>query len=159
MGIKKTFLVFSVLLLSRFCFAQQISFQIVQHNSTTEEITEQSFILEDLLVEKFFENGFIVTNSPTVNSNSESQDESFWKSGLKDAKNGFSNYFIQIKLYFNQNKNGDEKSFLNKADWTLVSTKSEKILKTDSVKINKLNEDDELFFICENIFKSIKKEI
>ncbi len=158
MGIKKTFLIFCILLLSGFCFAQQVSFQIIQHDTTSEEVTEQSFILEDLLVEKFFENGFIVTNSPTVNSNSELQDEKFWKSGLKDAKDGFSNYFIQIKLYFNQNKKDDEKSILKNVDWSLVSTKSEKILKSDSVKINKSNEDD-LFFICENIFKSIKKEI
>lgn len=159
-NVRKFFLGFSFLIFSEFCFCQQLSFQIVQHDTSSDDVTEQSFIIEDQLVEMFFENGFIVTNSPTVSSSSETQDETFWKTGLKDAKDGFSDYFVQIKLYFSKKNKDDGKSILNKAEWTLVSAKNGKELKKSTVKTPKsadINED--LYLVTENIFSEIKKAI
>lgn len=159
-NVRNFFLGVCFLILSEFCFCQQISFQIVQHDSSSDDVTEQSFIIEDELVEMFFENGFIVTNSPTVSSSSESQDETLWKIGLKDAKDGFSDYFIQIKLYFSKKNKDDGKSVFNKAEWTLVSAKNGKELKKNTVKAPKsidINED--LYLLTENIFNEIKKAI
>lgn len=159
-NVRNFFLGVCFLILSEFCFCQQISFQIVQHDSSSDDVTEQAFIIEDELVEMFFENGFIVTNSPTVSSSSESQDETLWKNGLKDAKDGFSDYFIQIKLYFSKKNKDDGKSVFNKAEWTLVSAKNGKELKKNIVKAPKsidINED--LYLLTENIFNEIKKAI
>lgn len=159
-NVRKFFLSVCFLILSEFCFCQQISFQIVQHDSFSNDITEQSLIIEDELVGMFFENGFIVTNSPTVSSSTETQDETFWKTGLKDAKDGFSDYFVQIKLYFSKKNKNDEKSVFNKAEWTLVSAKNGKELKKNTVKTSKsadINED--LYLVTENIFNEIKKAI
>lgn len=160
-NVRKIFLGLIFLIFSEFCFCQQISFQIVQHDSSSDDVTEQSFIIEDQLVEMFFENGFIVTNSPTVISSSENQDENFWKSGLKDAKDGFSDYFVQIKLYFSKNKNNvDGKSVLSKAEWSLVSTKNGRELKKNSLKTPKNADiDEDLYLVTENIFSEIKKAI
>lgn len=101
--IKKLSLFCFISLLSTFCFARQLCFQIVQHDSTAKELTEQSLTIEDEVLNSFFDYGFIVTNSNATISNSQNQDETLFETGLKDAFNGYSDIFIQIQLFFEQN--------------------------------------------------------
>ena len=89
--------------LSTFCFARQLCFQIVQHDNAAKELTEQSLTIEDEVLNSFFDCGYIVTNSNATVSNSQNQDETLFKTGIKDAFNGFSDIFIQINLFFEQN--------------------------------------------------------
>ena len=107
--IKKLSLFCFISLLSTFCFARQLCFQIVQHDSAAKELTEQSLTIEDEVLNSFFDYGFIVTNSNATISNSQNQDETLFETGLKDAFNGYSDIFIQIQLFFEQN---DSVSFL-----------------------------------------------
>ena len=101
--IKKLSLFCFISLLSTLCFARQLSFQIVQHDSAAKELTEQSLTIEDEVLNSFFDYGFIVTNSNATISNSQNQDETLFETGLKDAFNGYSDIFIQIQLFFEQN--------------------------------------------------------
>ena len=101
--IKKLSLFCFISLLSTFCFARQLCFQIVQHDSAAKELTEQSLTIEDEVLNSFFDYGFIVTNSNATISNSQNQDETLFETGLKDAFNGYSDIFIQIQLFFEQN--------------------------------------------------------
>ena len=57
-------------------------------------------IIEDSVLNNFFEYGYIVTNSDAAISESKAQDEKLYKIGQGDAFNGFSDYFIQIRLYY-----------------------------------------------------------
>ena len=101
MGKLKRFYIFSVLLLcGTLCFANQISFQIVQHDETIDSVSEDSMTIEDSVLNNFFEYGFIVTNSDAAISDSTDQDERLYKIGQGDAFNGFSDYFVQIRLYY-----------------------------------------------------------
>lgn len=158
---KKISLIFVLMLLSAVCFAQQVSFQIVQHDLSADFVTEQTYTIEDQLIEMFFENGYIVTNSPTVAVDSDFEDEKLWKSGLKDAVDGYSDYFVQIKLYYtmeNTTTKGGAK--LKKADWALVYAKTGKQVVQKTVKSSEtvdLNED--LYLISSSIFTEIKKAI
>ena len=101
--IKKLSLFCFISLLSTFCFARQLCFQIVQHDSAAKELTEQSLTIEDEVLNSFFDYGFIVTKSNATISNSQNQDETLFETGLKDAFNGYSDIFIQIQLFFEQN--------------------------------------------------------
>lgn len=101
--IKKLSLFCFISLLSTLCFARQLCFQIVQHDSAAKELTEQSLTIEDEVLNSFFDYGFIVTNSNATISNSQNQDETLFETGLKDAFNGYSDIFIQIQLFFEQN--------------------------------------------------------
>lgn len=100
---KKISLICFMSFLSTFCFARQLCFQIVQHDNAAKELTEQSLTIEDEVLNSFFDCGYIVTNSNATVSNSQNQDETLFKTGIKDAFNGFSDIFIQINLFFEQN--------------------------------------------------------
>jgi hypothetical protein len=101
MGKLKRFCILTVLLASgALCFANQISFQIVQHDDSLDSVSEDSMVIEDSVLNNFFEYGFIVTNSDAAISESQAQDEKLYKIGQGDAFNGFSDYFVQIKLYY-----------------------------------------------------------
>ena len=148
MGNFKRIVIFSALLLSAaLCFANQISFQIVQHDDSADNVTEDSMIIEDSVLNTFFEYGYIVTNSDAAISDSESQDERLYKIGSGDAFNGFSDYFIQIKLYYERTEQTlSTSSDLYKIDFTIASVKngvkiaekSLENLKVDRTKKNNL---------------------
>ncbi len=167
MGNFKRIAVFSALLLSAaLCFANQISFQIVQHDDSADNVTEDSMIIEDSVLNTFFEYGYIVTNSDAAISDSESQDERLFKIGTGEAFNGFSDYFIQIKLYYERtDKTLSASSDLYKIDFTIASAKSGvkiaekslKNLKIDRTKKNNLSKiSEDLVFQISTSLKANK---
>lgn len=158
---KKISLALVLMLVSGFCFAQQISFQIVQHDETSEVVTEQTYAVEDQLVELFFENGYIVTNSPTEAVNSDAEAEKLWKTGLKEAKDGYSNFFVQINLYYTaENLSPKGNALLKKADWALVYAKTGEAKAKNTVKSKQtLDLKEDLYLLSADIFNEIKKAI
>ncbi|MCR4733653.1 MAG: hypothetical protein K5829_01425 [Treponema sp.] len=116
-------------------FAKQISIQIVQHDETSEEVFEQSFALEDEIMNGFFENGYIVTNSSASISKSDKNDSSLWHTGFGEAYDGFSDFFVQIKLYYSVEKIGIKlESIISRVDWSLTSVSSGETLKKSTVQ-------------------------
>lgn len=158
---KKISLALVFMFFAGFCFAQQVSFQIVQHDDTADEVTEASYTVEDQLVEMFFENGYIVTNSPTVSAHSDSEANKLWKSGLKEAKDGYSNYFVQINLYYTAEKlSPNGKAILKKADWSLVYAKTGESKAKNTVKSKESTDvNKDLYLLSADIFNEIKKAI
>ena len=121
---RKLFLIAGLLLCAQFCFAKQISLQIVQHDDRTDKVTEDSLIIEDELLNGFFETGYIITNSPTVVSQSAGDDLILYNKALGDAFEGSSDYFVQIKLYY--------KNSLNTVDWKIASVSTGNTIKESS---------------------------
>ena len=128
MGKLKRFSILTILLISgSLCFANQISFQIVQHDESLDSVSEDSLVIEDSVLNNFFEYGFIVTNSDAAISESAAQDEKLYKIGQGDAFNGFSDYFVQIKLYFERtDQTLNQSSDLYKINFSITSIKSGK---------------------------------
>ncbi|MBO4532900.1 MAG: hypothetical protein J5726_04295 [Treponema sp.] len=122
---KKLMLTGVLLLCAQFCFAKQISFQIIQYDDRTQDVTEQSLVIEDELLNGLFETGYIVTNSPTVVSDS-GDETSLYNKAMGDAYEGFSDYFIQIKLYYS--------NALNQINWSIASVNSGKKIKESVIK-------------------------
>ena len=123
---KKIGLIAGLLLCAQLCFARQVSFQIIQHDDRTQDVTEQSLVIEDELLNGFFETGYIVTNSPTVVSQSDEDDVVLYNKALGDAYEGSSDYFIQIKLFYN--------NALKQIDWSIASAATGKIIKKVQLK-------------------------
>lgn len=122
---KKITLILGLLLCANICFAKQISFQIIQHDNRTDNVTEQSLVIEDELLSGLFETGYIVTNSPTVVSDSESNDKVLYNKALGDAFEGFSDYFIQVTIYYG--------NALNQIDWSIATTANGNIIKESTI--------------------------
>ncbi len=131
---RKLFIIAGLLLCAQFCFAKQISFQIIQHDNRTDKVTEQSLVIEDELMMGLFETGYIVTNSPTVVSDSDSNDKVLYNKALGDAYEGFSDYFIQITLYYT--------NALEQIDWTVASVATGNKLKESTITGNVTVADD-----------------
>ena len=131
---KKLILIAGFLFAANACFAKQISFQIIQHDERTANVTEQSLVIEDELLNGFFESGYIVTNSPTVVSDSESNDTVLYNKALGDAYEGFSDYFVQVKLYYG--------NALTKIDWTVASVATGNKIKESSISGSVTSSDE-----------------
>lgn len=136
MGILKKIAVGCILIVSSaFCFAKQISFQIVQHDESLEAVGEQALVIEDEIITGLFNYGYIVTNSEAAVSSSESQDEKLWNVGLGEAFDGYSDYFVQIKLYYTSPEKNvpASKAVLKNVEWSISNAKTGTVLKSYSI--------------------------
>lgn len=162
MGNFKKFLLSAILILSGSAvFASQIAIQIVQHDETSEVVCEQSFVMEDELMNGFFENGYIVTNSPAAISKSENTDSSLWSTGFGEAYDGYSDYFVQVKLYYSVEKVGiKEISVINRVDWSVTSVSSGNTLKNSSLRnFGESSQNKDVKSISKYLIKEIKAAI
>lgn len=144
MGKNKTLFLISVLFLScACCFAKQVSFQIVQHDDRSEKVSEQSYVVEDKLLNDFFNYGYIVTNSSAAVSVSDLQDEALLCSGIDDAVEGSSDYFIFVKLYY-ERIGSSQLVCLKKIDYSITNVKNGKTITEKTMKVEKdyLTNDD-----------------
>ena len=163
MGKLKRLSILTVLLLSAsLCFANQISFQIVQHDDSQDSVTEDSLIIEDSVLTNFFEYGFIVTNSDAAVSDSTDQDERLYKIGQGDAFNGYSDYFVQIKLYYERtaetlSANAD----LYEIDFSITSVKTGKKIASKTMKDLKIDrtKKNNLVKISSDLVSEISKAL
>ena len=122
---RKILLIAGLLLCAQVCFAKQVSFQIIQHDEKTQNVTEQSLVIEDEMLNSFFETGYIVTNSPTVVSESDENDVILYNKAMGDAYEGSSDYFIQVKLFYNNS--------LRQIDWSIASVATGNKIKESSI--------------------------
>ena len=163
MGKLKRFSIFAVLLLSSaLCFANQISFQIVQHDDALDSVSEDSMVIEDSVLNNFFEYGYIVTNSDAAISDSPAQDEKLYKIGQGDAFNGFSDYFVQIKLYYERTEETlVNTSDLYEIDFTITSVKSGKKIAARSMKNIKIDrtKKNNLMKVSSDLVNEISKAL
>ena len=132
--LKKLFFLAILLISGSLCFANQISFQIVQHDESLDCVSEDSLVIEDSVLNNFFEYGYIVTNSDAAISESAAQDEKLYKIGQGEAFTGFSDYFVQIKLYYERNDQTlTNSSDLYKIDFSITSVKTGKKIADRSI--------------------------
>ena len=144
------------------CFANQISFQIVQHDDSKDSVSEDSMTIEDSVLNNFFEYGYIVTNSDAAISESSAQDEKLYKIGQGDAFNGYSDYFIQIKLYYQRSEETlTESSDLYEIDFSITSVKTGKKIAAKSMKNIKVDrtKKNHLVKISDELVNAISKEL
>ena len=158
---KKLILSTILILAGSAVFARQIAIQIVQHDETSEEVCEQSFVIEDELMNGFFENGYIVTNSPASISKSENTDSSLWSTGFGEAYDGYSDYFVQVKLYYSVEKVGiKEMSVISRIDWSLTSVSSGTTLKNSSLRnFGESSKNKDAKFLSKYLINEIKQAI
>ena len=142
--IRHLFFVFVVFLLASNCFAEQISFQVVQHDKRFKEVTDEVLSVEDELLTRFFEKGFIVTNSPAVISESKNQTDLLWSKGLGEAFEGSSDFFVQVNIYLAEVEESEIKKdvIIDKVDWILANALNGETIESGSIKqMNNISND------------------
>ena len=127
------------ILIGSLCFAKQISFQIVQKFENVdnkvrhEDLIESTYVFEDELLDAFFSKGFIVTNSPSMNIDKDNTEKAVIKEGLKDAKEGLSDYYVHISVVYND----DNSLLLEKVEWSVYNGKNGKKIKAGEIKTSR----------------------
>lgn len=161
---KKIVSVFFIAVL--FCsamFGKSISFQVVQHNKSLTEVCPTVLVLEDELLNFFFDIGYIVSNEPAVATNNASKDSQLWNAGFNASVDGSCDNFIQIILDFNDVDSVSQNiqlGYINKVSWKVASTSTGKIISESSSKITKPmgadSEDNVRIFAIELAAKLLK---
>lgn len=137
---KKTFCALLWLMCAVSGFCASVSFQIVQHNDSMSSVCNSVLVIEDEILNSFFNSGYIVSNSPASMSSSAAQDKKLWNLGYSEAVEGSFEDFIQIHLYFNESTAKNTQTvalgMIDKIGWKIVSLKNGKTVeeKTKSIK-------------------------
>lgn len=106
--------------------ASVISFQIIQHDQSQDEVRESSYIIENALFDNFFDYGYIATNNPTVTTSGPEDDMKWFSRAFMDARTGKCNYFVILTIDYNvkvsKNPKGSILSNIDSVSWELYDT-------------------------------------
>ena len=163
MGIKKFFM----FLMTAICFctasfARQISVQILQQDSAIEEISEKSYDIETFVLDGFFEKNYIVTTSEASMFNTDDEALALWKSGLGEALNGSSDYFVQIEVFYISDESVRKaESKIEKIVWKLARVQTGLVINSATLSDIKFqpNGQEDLSAIAANLVKNINSAI
>ena len=114
------------LVCSSFCFAKQISFQIVQNNNFN-GIRDEVYFLEDVLISRFFEEGYIATNLKASVADSIDYEKKLWKACVESAEDGGADYFVQVVMQFAESRNkiiNQKEMILDKIKYSITDIES-----------------------------------
>ena len=121
-------------------FCGSLSFQILQKDESMNDVCESALVIEDEILNYFFDNGFIVSNVPAAVSNSEAEDEKFYKDSYNEAVNGTVDQFCLVKLYFTGGAEENQRvsiGNMKKISWKIVSIRTGKIIEEASTAVEK----------------------
>ena len=123
---KRILAVAAALFVGTMGFCASVSFQIVQHDESLNDVCLSTFVIEDEILNSFYGSGHIVSNVPAAMSSSQSQDNTLWSQGYKEAADGFFDNFIQVHLYLNAASSSNQASLgiIKKVTWKVASIAS-----------------------------------
>ncbi len=146
MGKKFLVAVFTIIASISFVNAESLSFQILQKDESLNEVCESSLVIEDEILNYFFEHGFIVSNVPAAVSNTNAQDEKYFKNSYNEAVEGTVENFCLVKLYFTGGAEENQKvsiGNMKKISWKIVSIRTGKVLEDSTTKVQQNISHDE----------------
>ncbi|MBQ9494224.1 MAG: hypothetical protein IJR50_01125, partial [Treponema sp.] len=121
-----------------FCWGAEISFQVVQHDDAVSEVREQTLIIEDAILEYFFNNGDIVTNEPAVAA-TEKEADKIIKIALSYAADGGAQYFVQLRLFYDESTPSDlthvSLANLKRVSWAVADVATRKEITEGKSKV------------------------
>lgn len=167
MNIKKLF----IGLISFFAFTQlfavSLSVQILQFNPGQDKVWETSQVVEQSIIDFFFENGFVVSNSPVFLSTDAKTDRMEIRKSVEDARQGRLEYFAEVKINYNENitTNSDSAllSHVKNVHWRIYDSNNGNVLSEGDVipeKVTPKNDDEySVILLGQDIAMEIKSNI
>lgn len=142
--IKKTMLLL-LFAITGFAYASSYSLQIIQHDEMSGKVNPLSYIVEDGIMEYFFNSGNVISNTPAVAVKNASEDESVIDKAIMSALDGYCNVMIAVTLEYSSNERFTDNadfSDLIEMDWFVMDLTTEKKIADGSVKNNSKNISD-----------------
>ncbi len=152
-----------ILCSSAFAYAPSIVVQMAQHDSEREVLRESTFILENGVLDVFFEAGYIVSSLPT-SINKEIKD--ILKETTQVAREGYMSYVVYINVHYRSYDIEVDETIavddIESVDWQVVNAKDMSVLgegKTQAVtKISGENDLLAMRRFSNDLGADIKKE-
>lgn len=138
---KKISLVLCAAIFGTVCsWATELSFQVIQHNDALDTVSEQTLVIEDQILDYFFNLGDIVTNEPALAAVTEDA-EGLRKTAYAIAAAGGAEYFIQLRLFYSGKRSKDPANISLKnlvhVQWTITDAANGKKIADVKTKVRK----------------------
>lgn len=131
-------------MLTGYCFASSYSLQIIQHDKCSIGVNPLSYEVEGNIMDYFFDNGNVITNTPAAAVKDSSFDEEIITKAIFQAIDGMCEVLISVTLeYDDVERTRDFGDFTNldKIEWFIMDIGTEKIL-ADGSLTNTLKNDN-----------------
>ncbi len=130
----KRLLLASVFALLSFCaFAKSFSLQVVQKNTPGDQVFDSSFVVEQTILDHFFDRGMIVSNnSILVSKDDVVKEKTDIRRSMMEARIGCMDLFIKLNLNYSVLDSANPTAILlsniKSADMEIVSLKEDKAI-------------------------------
>ncbi len=147
--------------------AQSIEIQIIQHDNSQKNIRKPTEIIENTIMDNFFNDGRIITNAPIAAEFNNQMDSRIVKSAVKEASGGMCQYLIVLTIDYKKNAAlnpaTENLDLMDKIGWKLIDTQSGKEIASKNYKINKVskanNSADGIKLLADELFSDILKSL
>lgn len=145
-------------------FSMSFSLQVIQRDTPTEDVIESSYLVEQTVLDYFFDRGCIVSsNAIIVSKNDEADDKNALRHSFVEAKVGCMDLIIHLNLYFNIKESTNPEavllSNLKGASWEIVSLETGKRIAHGEGKPGAVTEKNNNSYGIESFAKDIAKNI
>lgn len=132
-----------LLLLTAICHAKTISVQVVQNNPGQERIWETTTLVEQSIIDYFFDDGNIVSNSPIwISSSDDKKNHGALNAALIENSEGGMEFLVRVEVFFNTSKSSNPDAPLleniEKVEWKIYSVDSGKEVSSGNEKPQKI---------------------
>lgn len=113
--------------------AKSFSLQVVQKNAPGDQVFDSSFVVEQIILDHFFDRGMIVSNNALlVSKNDAAQDKIDLRRSMFEAKIGCMDLFVQLDLNYSALETANPEvillSNIKSADLQIVSLQENKTI-------------------------------
>lgn len=132
---RKIFFAFLLLCASFALSAKSFSLQVIQRNTAGENVFDTSYVVEQTVLDYFFEHGMIVSsNSVIVSKREDTAEKNALRRSLIEAKVGCMDLFVKLYLNFSLedslNPSAVLLSNINYAEFEILSTETTETVAT-----------------------------
>lgn len=151
--------------LCSFASAKSFSLQIIQKNGSENIVYETSYVIEQAILDYFFENMYIVSNNPIIIQKKGQDITNDLQKAFDAAQEGLLDYLIETEIFYNISDSTNPESAnlqnIDKVEWRLISTDTKKTLsKGNLIPESKFkNNANGLVYFTNELAENIKKQI
>lgn len=132
---KRTFFAFLLLCALFAASAKSFSLQVIQRNTGGDSVFDTSYVVEQAIMDYFFEHGMIVSsNQVIVSKREDASEKKEIRRSLIEAKTGCMDLFVKVYLNFaledSKNPSAVLLSNINNAEFEILSTETTETVAT-----------------------------
>ena len=160
----RKFIFFMLFLTGNIVSAKSFSLQVIQKNGAENIVYNASYLVEQTIMDYFFENAYIVSNSPVIIEKKNESITAELQKSFDAAQEGCLDYIIEATIFYNlENSNNPEEALISnidKIEWKVFSLNDRQLIANGkSVPQKYRNDDESLVFFANEIAQNIQKVI